>query len=270
MFQRQQSSSTCGNNASPGNNNSVSNVSPRSNTGGKGNTSSSSNPLKLFRTSQVIHMTIGSTLTLVVWFYVSIVRHHMLPSSLSSSTSSLLSWAVSKNQNNNNLCADPATPRRLGILVGIFTADMPHASEYRSRHRKLFTLWNDPRVCSLAEFQHQMANPGAVQCKKSCELIYTFVVGANPKGPTEWMEQEDEIDDYGMRPPSHSILVADAKGCNFTAADLLKKDVTRLNIRYVLEYCMYIVKGWSGMCLFSHLTFVACLFPHQPPCLVKI
>jgi len=76
------------------------------------------------------------------------------------------------------------TPRRLGILIGIFTTDYKNDEEYRSRHRKLFTLWNDPRVCSLGDFEKW--KKAAVPT--SCEVMYTFVVGANPAAATEWIE----------------------------------------------------------------------------------
>ena len=117
------------------------------------------------------------------------------------------------------------TPRRLGILIGIFTTDYKNDEEYRSRHRKLFTLWNDPRVCSLGDFEkwQKAAVP------TSCEVMYTFVVGANPAAATEWIELDEN--DIGQR-SDNPILVDSRVDSNFTAPDLVKKgDVTRLNIR---------------------------------------
>jgi hypothetical protein len=116
--------------------------------------------------------------------------------------------------------------RRLGILVGIFTADdIKNDREYRSRHRKLFTLWNDPRVCNLAEFQIRTTTQRA-----SCEVIYTFVVGANVTAstPTEWIPQDET--DNGKR-PSNPILLPSTVPYNHSSPDLAKNDVTRLNIR---------------------------------------
>ena len=124
---------------------------------------------------------------------------------------------------NNQLLQNPPRQRRLGMLVGIFTADFQNDREYRSRHRKLFTLWNDPRVCSLGEFEQKVKTG-----MNACELIYTFVVGANPAGPTEWMETDEEED--GRR-HNNPILVTDGIDSNFTAPDLMKRDVTRMNIR---------------------------------------
>ncbi|CAB9501274.1 expressed unknown protein [Seminavis robusta] len=112
--------------------------------------------------------------------------------------------------------------RKLGVLVGIFTADMKNDREYRARHRRLFTLWNDPRVCSLADFQKR-----SVAKRDSCEVIFTFVVGANPRGPPEWIEQDD--DDNGKR-MENPILLPPSLDSKFTSSDLDKKDVTRLNI----------------------------------------
>jgi hypothetical protein len=118
------------------------------------------------------------------------------------------------------------TGRRLGILVGIFTTDdIKNDREYRSRHRKLFTLWNDPRVCNLVDFQKSTAAKRAL-----CEVVYTFVVGAsgNVNAPTEWMPQDET--DNGKR-PTNPILLPSTAPFNHSSPDLSKNDVTRLNIR---------------------------------------
>lgn len=67
---------------------------------------------------------------------------------------------------------------RLRILFGILTADFPNDETYRKRHRKLFELWNDPRVCSLPDFKARPANE-----RYECQLIYTFVMAGNPDAP---------------------------------------------------------------------------------------
>jgi hypothetical protein len=73
---------------------------------------------------------------------------------------------------------------RLRVLLGIFTADLESEEKMRQRHRDLFALWNDDRVCVLHEFQTQ--SPG--QKRERCELVYTFVMGANPHATTELVD----------------------------------------------------------------------------------
>ena len=72
---------------------------------------------------------------------------------------------------------------RLRILMGILTADFFNDQAYRKRHRSLFKLWNDPRVCSLPDFKELPINE-----RYRCELIYTFVMGGNPEAPPELVD----------------------------------------------------------------------------------
>ena len=65
---------------------------------------------------------------------------------------------------------------RLRVLIGILSADFFNDQVYRKRHRNLFKLWDDPRVCSLPDFKTMPLSERYV-----CELIYTFVIGANPE-----------------------------------------------------------------------------------------
>lgn len=72
---------------------------------------------------------------------------------------------------------------RLKILWGILTADFYNDQAYRKRHRKLFDLWDDPRVCSLPDFKKK-----SMEERDVCELIYTFVVGGNPDASPELVD----------------------------------------------------------------------------------
>jgi len=78
----------------------------------------------------------------------------------------------------------------------------------------LFRLWDDPRVCSLAEFKQK-----PLRERYDCEFVYTFVVGAaNPDAPPELVD--------GSRPmevprPIHGGI----------SNDLNEPDMTLLNIR---------------------------------------
>jgi hypothetical protein len=157
---------------------------------------------------------ISISVFLVAWVYISLLQE-ISPSLVTRDL----------GLTNRYEFSNPERPRRLGILVGIFTADLPNDHEYRSRHRKLMTLWNDPRVCTLADFEKRSASN-----REECELIYTFVVSANPEGSTEWIEA-DAIDDG--RYPDNPIVVQPGRHFAWSANgnDLAKSDVTRLNIR---------------------------------------
>lgn len=74
---------------------------------------------------------------------------------------------------------------RLRILFGILTADFPNDETYRKRHRKLFQLWDDPRVCSLPDFKARPLNE-----RYECQLIYTFVMAGNPDAPPVLVNHE--------------------------------------------------------------------------------
>jgi len=102
--------------------------------------------------------------------------------------------------------ADRALPK---TLVGIISSDTRNDATYRKRHRELFDIWKDPRVCSLADWQR---NP-----QGDCQLMYTFVVGANPEGPTEIV---DDTVPLLYESPMQSAF-----------SDIQQDDVTRLNIR---------------------------------------
>jgi hypothetical protein len=77
--------------------------------------------------------------------------------------------------------------------------------DYARVHRELFAL--HPNVCSLQQFQKTRSS--------ACELLYTFVLGANKDGPTETVNDTVPVLASRFR-----------KG--FTG-----DDVTHLNIRYV-------------------------------------
>lgn len=106
----------------------------------------------------------------------------------------------------------PKHSRRLRVLFGILTADFKNDETYRKRHRTLFELWNDKRVCSLPDFKSM-----PLEERYECELIYTFVMAANPNATTELVDDSRpfEVD----RPISG------------TCRDVNEPDMTLLNIR---------------------------------------
>jgi hypothetical protein len=108
--------------------------------------------------------------------------------------------------------------QRARILLGIFTADFREERRYRKKLRDLFQL--HPRVCSLADFT-TADSLDSTSLSSSCEIIYTFVAGGNPNGPTELVD--DSLPMLVGRPvASHST-------------DFNDSDMTLLNIRYVRE-----------------------------------
>ncbi len=59
--------------------------------------------------------------------------------------------------------------------MGLLAATSPDLNDYARVQRRLFDL--HPNVCSLQQFQ--------VTGSSACQLLYTFVLGANEDGPTE-------------------------------------------------------------------------------------
>jgi hypothetical protein len=152
---------------------------------------------------------------------------------------------------------------RLRVFFGIISADSFNDRTYRARHRKLFKLWNDPRVCSLPDF---LAKPKEI--RYHCEIIYTFVLGANQTASPEL------VDD------SRPMLVT--KPVTGLSPDLNDGDMTLLNIKenmnqgksqtwfkYAGKFAQdhdldYVVKCDADSILHMH-RFFAFAYKHLPP-----
>ena len=61
--------------------------------------------------------------------------------------------------------------RRSRTLIGYFSMESRGDCYYRKRHRELFQIWNDTRVCSLYSLQKDPMR------YSECQLVYTFVMG---------------------------------------------------------------------------------------------
>lgn len=112
--------------------------------------------------------------------------------------------------------------RRAKVLMGIISADVPNDKSYRKRHRELFELWNDKRVCSLHEFEDAYDVKGKDSALyETCELIWTFIIGGNrdPKAPTELVQHNE----------TNPILIP--KPIVAKAQDINDPDTSLLNIR---------------------------------------
>ena len=59
--------------------------------------------------------------------------------------------------------------------MGLIAAKSPDLNDYARVQQELFAL--HPNVCSLKHYQ-EIRSP-------ACEILYTFVFGANKDGPTE-------------------------------------------------------------------------------------
>ena len=125
--------------------------------------------------------------------------------------------------------------RRAKVIMGIISADVPNDKSYRKRHRDLFTLWNDKRVCALHEFEDAYDLHGTNSTLyQNCELIWTFIIGGNhdPNGPTELVSHSE----------TNPILIP--KPIESKAKDINDPDTSLLNIRYVWNvyscaWCMF-------------------------------
>lgn len=96
------------------------------------------------------------------------------------------------------------------VLVGIFTIDDTTERRCRHRQRRLFRL--HPYTCTLATFLSEQP--------ENCRLIYTFVTGGNPQGPTMQVDSSVPM-----------VIEYDSTRMHFTEKDMLEPDVTLLNIK---------------------------------------
>jgi hypothetical protein len=131
-----------------------------------------------------------------------------------SSIGSALSAQFSDMTDENRFKLDVTKPRKAKVLMGIVTADVFGEPRYRQAFRDLFSI--HPKVCRLTEFRN-----GTKSFKDRCELIYTFVLGANvdPEGPTEIVDDSyPVVAPFENLRPQHSL-------------DFNESDMTFLNIR---------------------------------------
>jgi hypothetical protein len=114
----------------------------------------------------------------------------------------------------NRYKLDVTKPRKAKVLMGIVTADVFGEPRYRQAFRDLFMI--HPKVCRLTEYKN-----ATKAFKDRCELIYTFVLGANvdPEGPTEIVD-----DSFPIIAPTEKLRPQHSLDFNET-------DMTFLNIR---------------------------------------
>jgi Galactosyltransferase len=121
---------------------------------------------------------------------------------------------ISGVNNMNSKISDRRHSGRLRVLIGITTADFENDIVYRKRHRALFRLWNDTRVCTLTQLKQELDN-------NRCQLIYTFVAGGNPDASTVLLDGSRSFEVSGHQ--QHSAAI--------TSQDYNRPDMTLLNIR---------------------------------------
>lgn len=93
--------------------------------------------------------------------------------------------------------------KRVTFLIGIFST--LEEEELRTSVRSSFFVHRDGRVCSLQEYVKSGHR------KKVCQILYTFVIGANPGGPT--------------------LILDDSSFRRTAAPETGEPDITWLNIR---------------------------------------
>eukprot|EP00536_Pseudo-nitzschia_multiseries_P000810 jgi/Psemu1/234030/estExt_Genewise1.C_100054 len=106
-------------------------------------------------------------------------------------------------------------------LMGIFSSDNMFDATHRKWHRNLFNeVWKDDRVCTLYQFRTSKDE----SLRKKCQLIITFVAGANqdPNAPTERLEEADT---------KETPIELSGGFKNPVKDDINWDDVTHLNIR---------------------------------------
>ena len=103
--------------------------------------------------------------------------------------------------------------RRSRTLIGIFSSNTRNDCTYRKRHRELFRIWNDTRVCTLGELEQRPERE-----RKHCQLVYTFVIGAgDADSPTQIVNA--------------SVPLYRTKKLESKFPDVNHDDVTLLNIK---------------------------------------
>jgi hypothetical protein len=131
---------------------------------------------------------------------------------------------------------------RVKFLLGIFTMDKPFDRTRRDAIRKTYLKFYDSaylvvkerdqnrnRICSLQDLQK-----GKVDLH-DCQIAYTFVVGANPDGPTDLVEtyyhqyQSNNSSSYDPPPPPLGVLLVEHPISQ--SGDTLEEDVTYLNMK---------------------------------------
>jgi hypothetical protein len=131
--------------------------------------------------------------------------------------------------NESSVPGKPATHQnrrqRARILLGIFTADFREERRYRKKLRDLFQL--HPRICSLSDFT-TAKSLDTTSLSSTCEIIYTFVAGGNPNGPTELVD--------GSLP-----MLAGRPVVSYSN-DFNDSDMTLLNIRYVRVELIFVMR----------------------------
>jgi hypothetical protein len=162
------------------------------------------------------------TVGVMVWINVSalLARQHRVPEGHNLVSSSFGSTSNDGFYSGPSRSLDETTPIEDGeetrippkVLVGILSDDSFNGCTYRKRHRELLGIWKDPRTCSLPDYRSWTEEQ-----RSKCELIYTFVVGGNPEGPTEIVDN------------TTSLLMP--KPVKAYREDINDADVTVLNIR---------------------------------------
>jgi hypothetical protein len=107
------------------------------------------------------------------------------------------------------------------VLVGIFSGDFKYEKSFRNKFRHLFGLYPS-RICFLEDFMSQWY---AHDTTKTCELVYTFVIGSNPNASTQLVDHSRPmlVEQYPV-PTNYSSMT-----------EYNKKDMTHLNIKENME-----------------------------------
>ena len=134
--------------------------------------------------------------------------------------------------------------RRSRTLIGYFSMESRGDCYYRKRHRELFQIWNDTRVCSLYSLQKDPMR------YSECQLVYTFVMGGTMAavGAVNTTTPSSTTTSAADDPPTMIVnnFPFPTRPLYHPHPPILKcsdkhaKDITWLNIRYV---------AWLGLAL---------------------
>jgi hypothetical protein len=104
-------------------------------------------------------------------------------------------------------------------------------------HRQVFSQYPG-RVCPLGDFQTKLSSKE----RRACQVIYTFVIGGNPSGPTEIVTSGNGAPKLLVKRSDHNF-----------ASDIQSEDCTLLNIKYVMDWTLLATSYMHGSTTFCIL-----------------
>lgn len=120
---------------------------------------------------------------------------------------------------------EPHLGAKTTFLLGVFSTLTEKEKRRRAliRETYLSSEHSIPGLCSLPDYEAR-----GPKFRSGCRIVYAFVVGANPRGPTERVREEDDADGGG----GGGVLALNGASVEGSMAE---SDVVYLNIKENME-----------------------------------